>query len=140
VDIPDAVRYDADEMYNMLLKEEQENQSQQESQKQPEGEGETQENQEKKDVGHDRHDLWDKAIEESKQQDSKENSDSQGGEQNEFTQKGEQEIFKQNKEERTRKLQDLSKELAQQSTRTARRWNTNRGKKVIRHRYSDAID
>ena len=94
VDIPDAINYDAEEMYNKLLEEEkkkQEQQSQQGNQEQQnsqgsQGEQNSQDNQEQQnsqgnqggqnsqrgqeetDIGHDTHSLWDKAIEERKKE------------------------------------------------------------------------
>ena len=93
VDIPEAIHYDAEEMYNKLLeekkKQEQQNsqgnqrqQNSQNSQEQQDSQGSqgqqnsqdsqvgqnSQSVQEEADIGHDTHSLWDKAIEERKQE------------------------------------------------------------------------
>lgn len=97
VDIPEAINYDAEEMYNKLLEEQKKNQEQQnsqdnqEQQSQQENKGQQnpqdsqeqqdsqgsqgqqnsqgqQEEQEETDIGHDTHSLWDKAIEERKKE------------------------------------------------------------------------
>ena len=88
VNIPEAINYDAEEMYNKLLEEEKKKQEQQSqkgnqgqqdkhnnqeqensqgSQGQQDGQN-SQEQQEENDIGHDTHSLWDKAIEERKKE------------------------------------------------------------------------
>lgn len=207
VDIPEAVNYDAEEMYNKLLEEKkkqqeqqssqgnqqqqnsqgnqeqqssqgsqeqqnsqgnQEQQSSQGSQEQQSSQG-SQEQQspqsgqgqqnsqeqteEQADVGHDTHSLWDKAIEERKKEqqeqqeqaqqkakkeskktakDKEKQDDTEQTEQqtNEFVEKGEKETFKQNKIERRKQLQELSKELAEQSSHEAGTGIQRQGKKL----------
>ena len=222
VDIPEAVNYDAEEMYNKLLEEKkkqqeqqssqgnqqqqnsqgnQEQQSSQGSQEQQNSQGNqeqqssqgsqeqqsSQGNQEQQssqgsqeqqssqgsqeqqssqsgqgqqnsqeqteeqaDVGHDTHSLWDKAIEERKKEqqeqaqqkakkeskktakDKEKQDDTEQTEQqtNEFVEKGEKETFKQNKIERRKQLQELSKELAEQSSHEAGTGIQRQGKKL----------
>ena len=204
VDIPEAVNYDAEEMYNKLLEEkkkQQEQQSSQGNQKQQNSQGNQQQqdsqgsqeqqssqgnqeqqssqgNQEQQssqgsqeqqssqsgqgqqnsqeqteeqaDVGHDTHSLWDKAIEERKKEqqeqaqqkakkeskktakDKEKQDDTEQTEQqtNEFVEKGEKETFKQNKIERRKRLQELSKELAEQSSHEAGTGIQRQGKKL----------
>lgn len=195
VDIPEAVNYDAEEMYNKLLEEKkkqqeqqssqgnqqqqnsqgnQEQQSSQGSQEQQNSQGNqeqqsSQGNQEQQssqggqgqqnsqeqteeqaDVGHDTHSLWDKAIEERKKEqqeqaqqkarkeskttakDKEKQDDAEQTEQetNEFVEKGEKETFKQNKIERRKQLQELSKELAEQSSHEAGTGIQRQGKKL----------
>ena len=207
VDIPEAVNYDAEEMYNKLLEEkkkQQEQQSSQGNQQQQNSQGNqqqqdsqgsqeqqssqgnqeqqssqgTQEQQssqgsqeqqssqsgqgqqnsqeqteEQADVGHDTHSLWDKAIEERKKEqqeqqeqaqqkakkeskktakDKEKQDDTEQTEQqtNEFVEKGEKETFKQNKIERRKQLQELSKELAEQSSHEAGTGIQRQGKKL----------
>ncbi len=108
VDIPEAINYDAEEMYNKLL-EEKKKQGQQDEQN-------NQNQEERNDVGHDTHSLWDKAIEEKKKEQSQtENKE----EKSKRTGEGERETFKQNKKERRKQLQELSKELANKSSHRA---------------------
>lgn len=124
VDIPEAVNYDAEEMYQKLLEEKQ-------SQQNSDGKGSNesgspeQNSGKQQDVGHDTHDLWDKAIEDMK----KEQDETGGQKDNEtknkkqkeksFAEKGEQAIFKQNAKEKKKQLQKLSKELASKSSQEA---------------------
>lgn len=123
VDIPEAINYDAEEMYNKLLEEEkkkqeqqsqQGNQGQQNSQdsqeqqnsqnnqgqqKQGNQQGQnSQSQQEETDVGHDTHSLWDKAIEERKKEQQKE------------TEKKEQEQRQTKKKEKTEKTEGKEQE------------------------------
>ena len=192
VDIPEAVNYDAEEMYNKLLEEkkkQQEQQSSQGNQQQQNSQGNQQQQdsqgsqeqqssqgsqeqqssqsgqgqknsqeqtEERADVGHDTHSLWDKAIEERKKEqqekqkqqeqaqqkakkeskktakDKEKQDDTEQTEQqtNEFVEKGEKETFKQNKIERRKQLQELSKELAEQSSHEAGTGIQRQGKKL----------
>ena len=173
VDIPEAINYDAEEMYNKLLEEKKKQQEQQDSQGNQEqqssqgsqgqqnsqGDQEQQNSQEQTgeqaDVGHDTHSLWDKAIEERKkeqqeQAQQKEKNEKQEKEgkttakdkekqdgtkqkeqqTNEFAKKGEKETFKQNKIERRKQLQELSKELAEQSSHEAGKGIQREGRKL----------
>ncbi len=175
VDIPEARKYKAEEMYNKLLEEK--NKQDQQSMQENQGEQNSQSGQEETDVGHDTHSLWKKAIEERKKeqqeqqsmqgsqeqqnsqdsqeqqdsqsgqgqqnnQDSQEQQDSRGGqgqqnnkdsqeqqdsqsgqkEKNEqeqtkkFVEQGEQETFKQNRIERKKRLQELSRDLANKAS------------------------
>lgn len=147
VDIPEAINYDAEEMYNKLLEEEKKKQEQQ-SQKGNQGQQDKQNNQEQQDsqnsqrqqeendIGHDTHSLWDKAIEERKKEqaenkqqkqsqtkndDKKEKAEEKRevDEKSKFTEQGERETFKQNKIERRKQLQELSRELANKSSHEA---------------------
>lgn len=187
VDIPEAINYDAEEMYNKLLEEKkkqeqqdgsqgqensqdnQEQQGSQDSQEQQNSQGSqgqqngqnnqgqqkqgnqqgqnSQSQQEETDVGHDTHSLWDKAIEERKKEQQKENEKKEktektdGKEQEEkekreaeekskFAEQGERETFKQNKIERRKQLQELSRELANKSSHEAGDGIQREGKKL----------
>ena len=131
VDIPEAVNYDAEEMYNKLLKEQQNSQDNQEEQ------GSQGNEEQQADVGHDTHSLWEKAIEERKKErenkktrKSNEKKDDIEQLTEEFVQKGEKEIFKQNKIEKRKQLQELSRELAKQSSHEAGTGIQRQGKKL----------
>ena len=192
VDIPEAVNYDAEEMYNKLLEEkkkQQEQQSSQGNQQQQNSQGNQQQQdsqgsqeqqssqgsqeqqssqsgqgqknsqeqtEERADVGHDTHSLWDKAIEERKKEQQEKQKQQEQAQQkakkeskktakdkekqddaeqieketNEFVEKGEKETFKQNKIERRKQLQELSKELAEQSSHEAGTGIQRQGKKL----------
>ncbi len=198
VDIPEAINYDAEEMYNKLLEEKkkqeqqnsqgnqrqqnsqnsqehqdsqgnqrqqnsqdsQEQQDPQDSQRQQniqdnQEEQNSQSGQEETDIGHDPHSLWDKAIEERKQQEQvekkgqeqrqtkkKEKKERTDGEEqgekkkrevkekSKFAEQGERETFKQNKIERRKQLQELSRELANKSSHEAGDGIQREGKKL----------
>ena len=222
VNIPEAINYDVEEMYNKLLKEKQqsqgasssqeqqnsqeskatansqasqkqqgsqnnqENQISQKGQTQQDSNGQAEQNG-KADVGHDTHSLWDKAIEDRKKELEQEKSEGEKGdrtessdtkkessnpksedvkpeeqkqeksnddsnnnqkakdkkeqekkvkdknkakEKNEFVKQGERETFKQNRIERKKRLQELSKELAKQSSQEAGNEIQREGKKI----------
>ena len=110
---------------------------------------------EETDIGHDTHSLWDKAIEERKQQEQvekkgqeqrqtkkKEKKERTDGEEqgekkkrevkekSKFAKQGERETFKQNKIERRKQLQELSRELANKSSHEAGDGIQREGKKL----------
>ena len=149
VNIPEAINYDADEMYNKLLEKEKNKQGQQNSQDNQEqqnlqGNQQEQNSQSQQEettgIGHDTHSLWDKAIEDRKKEQQKEaekkeqeqrqtkkREKAEGKEQekketeekSKFVEQGEKETFKQNKIERRKQLQELSRELANKSSHEA---------------------
>ena len=136
VNIPEAINYDAEEMYNKLLEEEkkkQEQQSQkgnqgqqdkhnnqeqensqgsqgqqdgQNSQEQQDGQN-SQEQQEENDIGHDTHSLWDKAIEERKKE-QQEQAENKKQEQKQ-TKKKEKTEETEGKEQEKRETEEKSK-------------------------------
>ena len=149
VNIPEAINYDAEEMYNKLLEEEKKKQEQQSqkgnqgqqdkhnnqeqensqgSQGQQDGQN-SQEQQEENDIGHDTHSLWDKAIEErkkeqqeqaeNKKQEQKQTKKKEKTEETEGKEQEKRETFKQNKIERRKQLQELSRELANKASHEA---------------------
>jgi len=121
-------------------------------QQQQDADGDQEQKEEQGDVGHDTHSLWEKAIEERKKEqqeqsqqkaknekesktetgDKEKQDDMQQTEQqtNEFTQKGEKEIFKQNQAKRRKQLQELSKELAKESSNEAGTGIQRQGRKL----------
>lgn len=147
VDIPEAINYDAEEMYKKLLEEKkqqqqnsgqgnnsqnndnQNNQNGQNEQSNSELSSnseqiETEEHQDKnRDVGHDTHSIWDKAIEKRHQEkqsqpDERQNIEQEKKKNDEIkksTELGEKEAFKQNKRERKKQLEELKNALASQS-------------------------
>lgn len=139
VDIPEAINYDAEEMYNKLLEEKkkqeqhqgqqnsqgsqgqqnsQDKQEQQNSQGNQQGQNFQSQQEETVDIGHDTHSLWDKAIEDrKKEQEQRKNKKKE--EKSKFVEQGERETFKQNKIERRKQLQELSRELANKSSHEA---------------------
>ena len=127
VNIPEAINYDAEEMYNKLLEEEKKKQEQQSqkgnqgqqdkhnnqeqensqgSQGQQDGQN-SQEQQEENDIGHDTHSLWDKAIEERKKE-QQEQSENKKQEQKQ-TKKKEKTEETEGKEQEKRETEEKSK-------------------------------
>lgn len=127
VDIPEAINYDAEEMYNKLLEEEKKKQEQQSqkgnqgqqdkhnnqeqensqgSQGQQDGQN-SQEQQEENDIGHDTHSLWDKAIEERKKE-QQEQAENKKQEQKQ-TKKKEKTEETEGKEQEKRETEEKSK-------------------------------
>lgn len=94
IDIPEAIKYDAEEIYNKLLQEKGNNNN----------------------VGHDTHSMWSKAIE-NKNKKEQSSIDSENSEQEikKSTQLGEKETFKQNKIERKKQLEELRESLVSMS-------------------------
>lgn len=132
IDIPEAINFDAEEMYKKLLSEknQQSNQSQNGNSQKQEGNqsnvwsSKTSNKEEKQqDVGHDTHSMWTKAVEKKHQEgqnhhDKKQNKEQENKTNEEIkklTKLGERETFKQNKIERKKQLEDLRKSLASQS-------------------------
>lgn len=127
VNIPEAINYDAEEMYNKLLEEEKKKQEQQSqkgnqgqqdkhnnqeqensqgSQEQQDGQN-SQEQQEENDIGHDTHSLWDKAIEERKKE-QQEQAENKKQEQKQ-TKKKEKTEETEGKEQEKRETEEKSK-------------------------------
>ena len=100
INIPEAENFNAEDMYEKLLEE---RRKQQKSFK---------DNNEKQNVGHDSHDLWDKAIEERKQEEVI-------GEINKSEKVDEKKEIEENRDERKRRLRDFSRELVNRS-----KWKT----------------
>ena len=112
VDIPEAINYDAEEMYEKLLdkKKQQQNDNQQQG-------GSAGENSQE-DIGHDTHSMWEKAIEKKHQEEQKSSNNDKNQNDEEIkklTGLGEKETFKQNKIERKKQLEELRKALVSQS-------------------------
>lgn len=156
VDIPEAINYDAEEMYNKLLEEKMKNNSNQkdeskESNQNSSFQGDndsdninqsssnnfdnqdknnsnnTEETQDNKDVGHDTHSMWDKAIEKKHKQENEQSSEKKESFENKkkLTDMGEKEIFKQNKAERKKQLENLRQSLVSQSYGASNKTDSN---------------
>lgn len=145
VDIPDAINYDAEEMYKKILEEKQqqsndtkqtvdgqqksqskqqnssnnENLQGQDKQSQNQSNSELEENSneenQQQDVGHDTHSMWNKAVEKMRQQQQNHLDEKQEQENKNSSEIDEKETFKQNKIERKKQLEELRKALASQS-------------------------
>ena len=121
VDIVEAINYDAEKLYDKLLKEEQE--KQQQSQQEKTGP-------ENNDVGHDTHSLWEEAVKRHKEgkdlddeEEEKEQDQSIYGSKDErlkemqdkMTEMGEKEAFKKNEQTRKEQLEELLDTLSRES-------------------------
>lgn len=130
VDIPEAINYDAETMYEKLLeeqkqkqKEQNNNQEKKENQQKSSFSNENSLDEETKDVGHDTHSMWDKVLEKKSREEQQIGEENQNKRQKaknaeaieKLTKLGEKEVFKQNKIERKKQLEELRKELASQS-------------------------
>ena len=143
-DIPDAINYDAEEMYKKILEEKQqqsndtkqtvdgqqksqskqqnssnnENLQGQDKQSQNQSNSELEENSneenQQQDVGHDTHSMWNKAVEKMRQQQNH-LDEKQEQENKNSSEIDEKETFKQNKIERKKQLEELRKALVSQS-------------------------
>ena len=111
VDIPEAINYDAETMYEKLSKQinVQHIQLQQKGQK--------------NNAGHDNHDLWEKAIEDKKREEKEKNNENKKNnksqaekDKDKFAKQGEKETFKENKAERKKRLDEFSKNLASKAS------------------------
>lgn len=133
VDIADAINYDAEEMYNKLLKEQQEQKSNSngfnKSQNQN-GDGQIKNHE----TGHDSHDMWKDIVakEDAKQNNSNNKKMQNSAKQSEINQKqeettkmGEKESFNKNRKEYKKQLEDLKDTLIKESTKAGSITNEN---------------
>lgn len=147
VDMADAINYDAEQLYEKLLQEKQQSstksgggssansESQEKKNDSSSGSGDSSSQDEKQDVGHDTHSMWEDAIKKHKEEQAKKdkkeslfdklfNKDKQEKsqqqseiekKQEEIEQLGEKEAFKKNLEEKKKELEELKKALSQQA-------------------------
>lgn len=124
VDIPEAINYDAETMYEKFLKQikVQHIQLQQAGQKNNAGQSKAGE-QGSNNAGHDNHDLWEKAIEDKKREEKEKNNENKKNnksqaekDKDKFAKQGEKETFKENKAERKKRLDEFSKNLASKAS------------------------
>ncbi|MBD9098075.1 hypothetical protein EGP98_00505 [bacterium] len=113
VDIPEAINYDAEELYKKLLdkkKQQQNEQTNNQNKKQSSSDGESSQEQ---DIGNDTHAMWKKEVEKKHQEEQQSSNNDE--EIKKLTGLGEKETFKQNKIERKKQLEELRKALVSQS-------------------------
>lgn len=149
VDMPEAINYDAEQLYEKLLKEQQEkeqeqNNNQQQSQEQSDdsqNQEQNQDNQQEKeqDVGHDTHSMWKDAVNEhNKEKKEKDNSDSKNEKKQENQEKselekkqeelenmGEKGAFKKNHDEKKELLEKLKESISKQASQAGNTTNSN---------------
>ena len=128
VDIADAINYDAEQLYEKMMKEQQQNQSssengqQDQSQEQQQnqsgsGNGQQDQNQEQQDVGHDTHSLWEEAVKKHKEEQEKPKEKTEiEKKQEELEEMGEKDAFKKNRDEKKQQLEELKQAIAKQAS------------------------
>lgn len=120
IDMPEAINYNAEELYEKLLaKKKQQNQKNGNQSKDiPENRKTNNDKSSSKDVGHDTHTMWGKSIQKKQQEDTsnklKEQSELEKTIE-QLTKLGEKEAFKQNKIERKKQLEQLRDTLIHDS-------------------------
>ena len=126
IDIEDAINYDSEELYEKLLKEqdenEQSNSDDEQENKQSNGEGNQenkqsnggseQENKSKQEAINDTHSMWSQAVKKLKEQSSNKELKEK---QEELENMGEKESFKNNITEKKRKLEELKETISKQA-------------------------
>ena len=130
VNIEDAFKYDAEELYEKLLEEQEKNNSSNSNESSQSDDSENLEKENTHDAGHDTHSMWSEAIKKKKEQ--RENPNSENIDNKKTEQKdddkiqeekekmakiGEKKIFEENKVMRDKQLDKLRKSLAEQSTK-----------------------
>lgn len=119
VDIEDAINYDAEQLYEKLLQEQQNeqqgnNQNQRNNQQQNQQQGNSEEDNSNKDVGHDTHSMWKQAVKEHKEQEKEETELEK--KQEELEKMGEQDAFKKNLEDKKKQLEELKNAISKQAS------------------------
>lgn len=149
VDMPEAINYDAEQLYEKLLKEQQEKQQEQNNnQQQSQGQSDDSQNQEQnqdnqqekeQDVGHDTHGMWKDAVNEhNKEKKEKDNSDSKNEKKQENQEKselekkqeelenmGEKGAFKKNHDEKKELLEKLKESISKQASQAGNTTDSN---------------
>jgi len=118
ISIKDAIKYDAEELYNKLLKEEKNNKQTQNN---------NSNNKETNDIGHDTHEMWEEAVRNHNKVEKRKELinkilKSKKDEQNKVKEKqknceslGELKVFEKNKEEKKKELDELKKSYTNES-------------------------
>ena len=130
VDIADAVNYDAQQLYNKMMQEQQQNQR-------GSGNGQQDQNKEQQDVGHDTHSLWEDAVKKHKEERAKTSEKKESlldrllnrkkeeqpkekteieKKQEELEEMGEKDAFKKNRDEKKQQLEELKQAIAKQAS------------------------
>lgn len=124
VDIPEAINYDAETMYEKLLKQIKVQHIQQQQKGQKNNAGQAKDGKQgSNNAGHDNHDLWKKSIEDKKREEKEKNNENKKNnksqaekDKDKFAKQGEKETFKENKAERKKRLDEFSKNLASKAS------------------------
>ena len=139
VDIAEAIKYDAEQLYEKILQEKQQRQQQQQNQENQQqsgvGSGEDlQEEEKQQDVGHDTHSMWEQAVKKHKEEQEKSGKkeslldellgkDKKEKEKTELEKKqeelegmGEKDAFKKNLEDKKKQLEELKEAISKQAS------------------------
>ena len=141
VNIEEAINYDAEQLYEILLKEQEEKEDQQngndsEQQNNQQSQSDSQEEEENQDVGHDTHSMWSDAVnksekeqeetkdqEEMKEQEETKEQEEIKKKQEELEKYGEKFGFDKNSEEKKRKLDELRKSISKNASQAGNKSN-----------------
>ncbi len=118
IDIPEAINFDAEEMYRKLLEklEQQDSQDNQNCQSNQDNKDDQNDQNQNNDVGHDTHSMWEDAIKKKHQKDKFESSSKkQNDEIEKISKLGEKEAFKENKKERKKELERIRQDIVSKS-------------------------
>ena len=143
VDMAEAINYDAEQLYEKLLQE-QDKQSQEQS---GGGSGEDSQEEKQQDVGHDTHSMWEQAVKKQKEEQEKSGKkeslldkllrkDKKDKEKSELEKKqeelegmGEKDAFKKNLEDRKKQLEELKEAISKQASQAGT--STNRDIRTV---------
>ena len=115
INIPAGLNLDAEALYEKLL---QERKKIEEKNGKSDNNSNNGNNSENKDVGHDTHSMWDKAVKKHNNEASNEPSEVEE-KQKELSDMGENKAFEKNKEEKKKMLDDLKKQLSEEASKEA---------------------
>lgn len=118
VDIEDAFKYDAEELYEKLLEEQEKNNSSNNNESSQSGDSENLENGNTNGAGCNTHSMWSEAVKKKKEESNNSQKDDGKVQKQieEMSKMGEKKTFEENKAMRDKQLDELRKSLAEQST------------------------
>lgn len=118
VDIEDAFKYDAEELYEKLLEEQEKNNSSNNNGSSQSGDSENLENGNTNGAGCNTHSMWSEAVKKKKEESNNSQKDDGKVQKQieEMSKMGEKKTFEENKAMRDKQLDELRKSLAEQST------------------------
>ena len=135
VDMPDAINYDAEQLYDKMMQEQeiqknqsglgngQQSQNKEQQQSQSDlGNGQQDQNKEQQNVGHDTHNLWEEAVKKHKKEQEKTEIKKK---QEELEKLGEKDAFKKNRNEKKQQLEELKQAIAKQALAPGNSTNSN---------------
>ncbi len=117
VDIPEAINYDAETLYEKLLKERKQQQQSGASDESSHEQNESSQNKEQRNVGHDSHSMWEQAVKRHKERQDTANKQGDLLDKPFEKDKGidEKETFNKNIEQRKKQLEELKEAISRQA-------------------------